>query len=50
MELSEQDMELVMEVACDLCHYPMVSGDQEDLDVFCERCPLATVLKGYVIQ
>lgn len=37
----------VMEVACDICHYPYKLANQDDLDEVCESCPLEDLIKRY---
>ena len=41
----EGQFEIIMEAACELCHYPYVVADQEKLDALCENCPVERILK-----
>lgn len=41
--MTPDDFERIMEVICDLCHWPHVC-DQETLDTKCENCPAEAAL------
>lgn len=42
--MSEEMIEKIFETACDLCHWPLVMGEEE-LARKCDRCPMEKVLK-----
>ena len=39
------NVEEIMELICDRCHYPYIIEDQEHLDERCEACPIEAALK-----
>ena len=41
--MTDQQREKILEAACGLCYYPCVY-QQEDLDDFCERCPVEAAI------
>lgn len=43
--MSPEKVETIMTVVCDLCHFPYVETDQEELDLRCESCPVERALK-----
>lgn len=42
----EQVKEIIMRVVCELCHYPYVLENQEDLDDVCLNCPVEEVVEA----
>lgn len=42
----EQEKEAIMCAVCELCHYPYVLEDQEDLDDMCLNCPVEKVVEA----
>lgn len=42
----EQAKEAIMCAVCELCHYPYVLEDQEDLDDICLNCPVEKVVEA----
>lgn len=43
--MSIQEIDDIMDTACELCHYPYAVQDQEQLDRICEDCPLRKQLE-----
>lgn len=37
--------EAIMELVCEVCHWPYVVTDQEKLDTLCDNCPVERMLK-----
>lgn len=38
------DVEEIMELICDRCHYPYIE-DQDNLDERCEACPIVAAIR-----
>ncbi|MBQ7346055.1 MAG: hypothetical protein IJW45_08360 [Oscillospiraceae bacterium] len=43
--MDEKTIETVMEAVCELCHWPYVETDQEQLEERCAACPVERCLK-----
>jgi hypothetical protein len=45
----EEQFEKIMEAVCELCHWPYVSQDQEQLTAKCDNCPVERILKEFQV-
>lgn len=43
--MTDRQIEDIMEEVCELCHYPYVCYDQDELDRTCARCVIEPMLR-----
>lgn len=46
----DEIMEGVMEEACQLCHWPYIENNQEEMDDRCAKCPVERLLKVLKVE
>ncbi len=44
---AEEKIERIMNVACELCHKPYVTEDEDELYEVCDKCPLAALVEQW---